>query len=216
MISRHEGRNPLPRVMGNVSRETLEAFATYANLLRRWQASHNLVGRETLDAIEDRHFADSAQLLQWAPGARCWLDIGSGAGFPGMVIALLLRDEPGTLVHLVESNRKKCSFLRQVARQTGARVQVWPARIEDVKQTTIGPVDVVTARAVAPLPQLLEMAEPFIAQGAIGLFLKGANAHAEVDEAATTWTFDLKQEKSIASDSTILFVSDLARRKAAG
>ncbi len=119
-----------------------------------------------------RHVADSAQLVPLAPEARSWVDIGSGAGFPGLVVAIMLRERPGMRVHLVESNQRKCAFLREVVRDTGAPATVHAGRIEDVLQS-FSEVDVLSARALAPLPQLLLWGKRLIDAGTTGLFLKG-------------------------------------------
>jgi 16S rRNA (guanine527-N7)-methyltransferase len=155
-----------------VSRETEERLAVYVDLLRRWQRVKNLVGPGTLSEVWTRHIADSAQLLSLAPAARTWTDFGSGAGFPGLVVAIGLRETPGSRVHLVESNGRKCAFLREVARETGSPVEIHSARVEDVV-ATLPPMDVVSARALAPLPQLLLWAKRLIDAGTLGIFPKG-------------------------------------------
>ncbi len=162
-----------------VSRETEERLALYVALLRRWQRIKNLVGPSTLDRVWTRHIADSAQLVALLPEARSWLDMGSGAGFPGLVIAILLRDTAGAAVHLVESNARKCAFLREAARETGAAAVIHNARIENVTPT-LEYVDVITARALAPLPDLLEMGKIPLSRGATGLFLKSAGELASI------------------------------------
>lgn len=156
-----------------VSRETDDRLALYAERLLRWQRIKNLVAPSTLDQLWTRHFADSAQLVALAPEARRWVDLGSGAGFPGLVVAILLADTPGVRVDLVESNNRKCAFLREVARETGAPARVHAGRIEDVLPTLEGPVDVVTARALASVDQLLDLGRPLLEAGALGLFLAG-------------------------------------------
>ena len=163
-----------------VSRETEDRLAAYVALLRRWQRIKNLVGPSTLDRVWTRHIADSAQLAALLPEARRWLDMGSGAGFPGLVIAILLRGAPGAAVHLVESNARKCAFLREAARETGAAAIIHNTRIENVTPE-LEHVDVVTARALAPLPDLLEMGKIPLSRGATGLFLKSAGELASID-----------------------------------
>lgn len=175
-FSDHDRTLSLP--MLGVSRETEERLATYAELLHRWQAIKNLVGPGTLDQVWTRHIADSAQLAPLAPGASTWIDIGSGAGFPGLVVAILLRDRPGFHAHLVESNHRKCAFLREVARATGAPVEVHAGRIEDVLPSFAG-ADVLSARALAPLPQLMLWGKRLIDAGTTGLFLKGEDFETE-------------------------------------
>lgn len=164
-----------------VSRETLARLSTYLDLLCRWQAAINLVGRATLSDPWRRHFLDSAQLAPQLPaGAQNLVDLGSGAGFPGMVLALLgLRD-----VHLIEADRRKAEFLREVTRATGAPVTVHAQRIERLAGW---PADVITGRAVAPLPRLLGLAEPFLKPESVCLFLKGASVNRELTEARETW-----------------------------
>ncbi len=156
-----------------VSRETQERLDLYVELLERWQRIKNLVGPSTLAEVWTRHIADSAQLVALCPQARRWADLGSGAGFPGLVVAIMLRDQPGIGVHLIESNGRKCAFLREVARQCGAPAQVHHGRIEDVLPG-LETVDVVTARALAPLPLLFEMGKVMLDRGARGVFLKSA------------------------------------------
>jgi len=174
----------------DVSRETRARLDILVAELRRWQRVKNLVGPETLNDVWRRHVADSLQLAAAAPDARTWLDLGSGAGFPGLVLGILAAERPGSMVHLVESNGRKCAFLRHGARATGAAVKVHDARLEDVIEDFVGQVDVVTARALAPLPQLLAWTEPLLKNGALGLFPKGQDAAAELTEAAKSMRFN--------------------------
>jgi 16S rRNA (guanine527-N7)-methyltransferase len=175
----------------DVSRETIDKLSTYEALLRQWQKTINLVAESTLDVIWSRHFADSAQLLALAPpGAKRWLDLGSGAGFPGLVLAIMLAGRDGTKVTLVESDTRKAAFLGEVARRTGAPVDILPDRIEKAAtHARLGAVDVITARALAPLPRLLELAAPAFSDQTVGLFLKGREAETEVDAAKERWAF---------------------------
>ena len=145
-----------------VSRETEARLAAYVDLLDRWRRKTNLIADSTFPAVWTRHIADSAQLVALAPGARRWVDMGSGAGFPGLVIAILLAETPGAIVHCIESDGKKCAFLREAARATGAAAQIRPARVEAIDPESLGPVDAVTARAFAPLPLTLKLAKPWI------------------------------------------------------
>ena len=172
----------------DVSRETREKLQLLERELRRWQAIKNLVGPATLDRIWDRHIVDSLQLLDLAPEARTWLDLGSGAGFPGLVLAIA-GAERGLRVHLVESNSRKCAFLRHVVRLAGAPATIHEARLEAVIPGFVGQADVVSARALAALPLLLEWTEPLLKAGAIGLFPKGRDAEIELTEARKRWTF---------------------------
>jgi 16S rRNA (guanine527-N7)-methyltransferase len=168
----------------SVPHETVERLTVYEALLRQWQNATNLVAPSTLGEVWSRHFADSAQLTALAPNALKWLDLGAGAGFPGLVIAIILANHENRSVHLVESNSRKCAFLHEVARRTGVRVAIHEGRIEDVARGgRVGDVDVVTARALAPLDRLLGMAEGFFSETTIGLFLKGREAPREIEEA---------------------------------
>ena len=149
----------------------MSSLETYAQLLERWNRSINLVGRDTIGELWQRHFLDSAQLVSFLPPPppdrpRRVIDMGSGAGFPGMVLSLLGVGE----VHLVESDRRKCAFLREVARSTGAQAQIHPVRIEHLESLK---ADVVTARALAPLDRLLDYAQKLLLPGGVCLFLKG-------------------------------------------
>ena len=145
----------------------------YESLLRRWQAKINLVSSATLDEIWLRHFADSAQIHAVAPHIRCWADLGSGAGFPGLVTALLLKSTPDAVVHLIESDQRKAGFLRAVSRETGAPTVIHAERIERAMPTLADQIEGVSARALAPLSRLVQLAEAPLKKGAIGVFLKG-------------------------------------------
>lgn len=160
----------------NVSRETIAALSIYAQRLRVWQRVKNLVSPSTLDQMWTRHIADSAQLLALAPAARHWVDLGTGAGFPGLVIAILLIGEDGAQVDLIESNARKCAFLREVVRETRAPAVVHAGRIEAVLPGLRGRPQVVTSRALAPWPILVDMSRSLLDCGAMGLFLTGENA----------------------------------------
>ena len=171
-----------------VSRETAERLDAFVDLLLTWQRTTNLIGPSTTAEIWTRHIADSLQLLHLAPAARHWADLGSGGGFPGMVIACALQ-APAS-VELVESNAKKAAFLREAARATGAPARVHTQRIEDFARAFQGHVDVVTARALAPLTTLLGYVAPFIEKGAQALLLKGQDVEAELTEAAKYWKIE--------------------------
>lgn len=145
----------------------------YESLLHRWQAKINLVSSATLDDVWLRHFADSAQVHAVAPHIRCWADLGSGAGFPGLVTALLLKSTPDAVVHLIESDQRKASFLRAVSRETGAPAIILAERIESVLPNLSAEVGGVSARALAPLTRLVQLAEAPLKKGAVGVFLKG-------------------------------------------
>jgi 16S rRNA (guanine527-N7)-methyltransferase len=175
----------------NVSRETKEKLALLERELRRWQAIKNLVGPATLDHIWDRHIVDSLQLLDLMPDARTWLDLGSGAGFPGLVLAIAGQDR-GLKVDLVESNSRKCAFLRHIVRLTGANAAIHEARLETLVPSFVGRTDVVSARALASLVKLLEWTEPLLKTGTTGLFPKGRDVESELTEARESWTFDME------------------------
>ena len=159
-----------------VSRETEERLAVFVALLDRWRHKINLIADSTFARVWTRHVADSAQLLALAPEAKRWLDMGSGAGFPGLVIAIELANVPGAIVHCVESDQRKCAFLREAARLTGAAARIHPARVEAIDPESLGPVDAVTARAFAPLPLALELARPWIERGATAVFPRGESS----------------------------------------
>jgi 16S rRNA (guanine527-N7)-methyltransferase len=149
-----------------VSRETAARLDRFVALLLQWQAKINLIAPSTIPELWTRHVADSLQLLALAPDARVWIDLGSGAGFPGLVLGCALADKPGSVVHLVESNVKRAAFLREAIRVTGAPAIVEPVHIEDIAQNQGLKADAVTARALAPLDRLLQLAYPWIERGA--------------------------------------------------
>jgi 16S rRNA (guanine527-N7)-methyltransferase len=176
--------------------------------LADWNRRINLVSDASLAEFWPRHAFDSAQLLPLAPSARTWVDIGAGAGFPGLVLAILLRQTPGAAVHLVESQAKKCGFLAEIVAALALPAQVHNARAEALSLAA----DVVTARAVAPLTRLLGFARPCLAQGAIGLFPKGQGAAAEIAEARKAWRFTCNILASASDPSgRILRVEGLTR-----
>jgi 16S rRNA (guanine527-N7)-methyltransferase len=170
-----------------VSRETLARLDRFVELLIAWQAHTNLVARSTVPTLWTRHIADSLQLIGLAPGARVWADLGSGGGFPGLVIACALAETEGAQVHLVESIGKKATFLREAVRLAGAPATVHAQRVEDFVDKVPESLDVVTARALAPLPEVLTMAYPLLKTGALGLFPKGQDVAVELTEAAKYW-----------------------------
>jgi 16S rRNA (guanine527-N7)-methyltransferase len=185
-----------------ISRETLDRLTTYAQLLSRWQKTINLVAPSTMGDIWHRHFADSAQLWRFRPeNARTWLDIGSGAGFPGLVLAILGAETSATHHILVESDARKAAFLREVVRTTGITVDILCMRIENSEtRANVKAVDCLTARALAPLPRLFEMAAPYFTSSTLGLFLKGRDVAAEIEQAARGWQFDYELKPSITDE----------------
>lgn len=193
----------------NVSRETFEKMELLERELRRWQAIKNLVGPATLDRIWERHIVDSLQLLDLAPEARTWLDLGSGAGFPGLVLAIA-GAERGLRVHLVESNSRKCAFLRHIVRLTGSAATIHEARLEAVIPDFVAKADVVSARALASLVQLLDWTAPVLKAGTIGLFPKGRDAEIELTEARKKWTFAAETlPSSTDSEARILRITSI-------
>ena len=195
----------------SVSRETSERLALYENLLRKWNPAINLVARSTLDALWDRHFRDSIQVFDLAPvTAKKWADLGSGGGFPGLVAAILAADErPGTHVTLVESDQRKAAFLSTVARETGIDVTVFSERIEAV--APLG-VDVLTARALAPLDRLLGFAERHLAADGAAIFPKGAGWPDEVGHALESWRFSYQNNESLTEPgATVLTIGGISR-----
>jgi 16S rRNA (guanine527-N7)-methyltransferase len=175
-----------------VSRETLDRLATYEALLKTWQRTINLVAPSTLGDIWHRHFADSAQLVPLAPpNAKIWVDVGSGAGFPGLVAAIMLAENGQCRVVLVESDSRKAAFLSEVARKTGVAVEIVAARIEKIAtQDKFGAIDVLSARALAPLDKLLELVAPMFSANTTALLLKGRDAFLEIEDAQKHWKFD--------------------------
>jgi 16S rRNA (guanine527-N7)-methyltransferase len=200
--------------MVDVSRETLARLDTLVNLLLKWQQHTNLVASSTLGQAWTRHIADSLQLLPLASeSARTWVDLGSGGGFPGLVLACALKDRPGARVILVESIGKKAAFLRACRETLALPALVHAERIEDFVKSFSDSVDVVTARALAPLPKLLGYAAPLVKRGAQGLFPKGQDVEAELTESAKYWriTATLVPSKTSA-EGRILVVQHVERR----
>ena len=177
-----------------VSRETLARLETYVALLRTWNPRINLVSPASLGDVWRRHILDSGQLLRHLPpGTRVLVDLGSGAGLPGLILAILGAPE----VHLIESDQRKAVFLREAARVTGTGVTVHAQRIESVAPF---PADVVTARALAPLSQLLEWSAPFLREGTVCLFLKGAGVADELTAAQRAWIMQTQTLLSLSDD----------------
>jgi 16S rRNA (guanine527-N7)-methyltransferase len=171
-----------------VSRETVARLDRFAALLVEWQSRFNLIAASTASRIWTRHIADSLQLVGLAPKARKWADLGSGAGFPGVPIACVLAEQADAEVHLIESNNKKAAFLREAIQATGAPAVVHAERVADFSKRFRGELEVVTARALAPLPKLLSIAYPLLKTGAEGIFPKGQDVEAELTQAAKCWS----------------------------
>ena len=196
-----------------VSRETEARLDRFVGMLTTWQNRINLVAPSTMPNLWTRHIADSLQLLMLVETPMLWLDLGSGGGFPGMIIACSLAEHPGAIVHLVESNQKKAAFLREAVRVTGAPAQVHAMRIEDFAAEFSGRADVVSARALAPLAKLLAEAYPLLKTGTVALFPKGQDVDVELTEASKYWTFDAKLVPSLTNpDGQIVVIRTLAKR----
>ena len=167
---------------------------TFRAALADWNARMNLVGPTALAEFWLRHAYDSAQLLQLEPEALRWADLGAGAGFPGLVLAILLKGRAGAMVHLVESMTKRCRFLEEIVTALALPAMVHNARAEDLDIS----VDVVAARACAPLVRLFGYAQPYLRRGAVGLFMKGQDVVAELQAATTSWRFEAELVDSLS------------------
>ena len=197
-----------------------ERFVRYVDLVRKWQPVKNLVAPSTLPDIWRRHVADGAQAFATLPAARRWLDLGSGAGFPGLVTAILLANVEGGSVTLVESNGRKAAFLQTVVRELKLPARVLSERIESMPERfaeTGDRFDAVSARALASLDKLFTYAEPWLTTGAKGVFHKGQDFAAERRQAVLSWSFDLVEHQSrIEPDSRIVLVDHVCRLSIAG
>jgi len=199
-------------IAGPVSRETFNKLTQFEAEFRRWSVRINLAAPSTLGALWQRHILDSAQLFSLSTGATEWLDLGSGGGFPGAVIAILLTERSGGRISLVESNRKKAAFLQTTLGKLRAPATVFPSRIEDAAGKIPMP-QIVTARALAPLPELIRLAWPWLSAGACGLFHKGRDYRAELANCADVWRFDLVEHRSVIDDAgVILEISNVEPR----
>jgi 16S rRNA (guanine527-N7)-methyltransferase len=201
----------LRRVVPDVSRETFERLLAYEQLFMKWSKSFNLASPATLHEFWSRHILDSAQLFTIKVPKGTWLDIGSGGGLPGVVAAIMMVENTGAHVHLIESNGKKVAFLRTALLETGAAGTVHLSRIEDAPKIVAG-ADIVTARAVSSLGNLFELTSPWLLNGATGLFHKGQDFQREIDETRGAWRVDLvKHASAIDPASVILEIQSLAR-----
>src|SRR5215470_19085195 len=196
-----------------VSRETQGRLDRFVELLLTWQKTTHLISPSTIPTLWTRHVADSLQLLDLAPSARLWVDLGSGGGFPGLVIACALAETPGAQVHLVESNTRKAAFLREAVRLTGAPAVVQPMRIEKFVANFSAIPDAVTARALLPFKSLLDNAFSILSRGALGLFPKGQDVAAELTQAAKYWNIDYTLASSRTDSlARIVIVHGVERR----
>lgn len=185
----------------------------FVELLQQWQQRMNLIAPSTIPEIWTRHIADSLQLLTLMPDARTWVDLGSGAGFPGIVLACAFAVETGARVHMVERNTKKAAFLREAGRVLDIPATIHGTRVEDFVQSFSARVDVVTARALAPLAKLLELTAPLLKTGAKGLFPKGQDVEGELTEAAKYWSIDSRLVPSKTSPQGKIIIVERATRR---
>ncbi len=195
----------------DVSRETIARLNVFADLLEKWTKRINLVAPATVGTLWERHIKDSAQLVEHCPAsAQRWADLGTGGGLPGAVVAILSAElRPDLTVICAESDQRKAAFLRTVSRETGVPFEVRAVRAEEITPLA---ADVVSARALAPLPRLLDLAAPHMAAHGIGLFPKGARSDEEVAAARKLWRFDLQRITSITDPTaTILRLENVAR-----
>lgn len=196
-----------------VSRETEDRLDRFVELLLAWQAKTNLIARSTIPRLWTRHIADSLQLLPLAPDARTWLDLGSGGGFPGLVLACAFAERPGAAIHLVESNARKAAFLGEVTRVLRIPGIVHCARIEDFTRGESVTPEVVTARALAPLDKLAGLIAPFVDKAAMALILKGQDVDDELREATKSWIIGVDSvPRKTDHASQILVVRTLKHR----
>jgi len=196
-----------------VSRETEGRLDRFVDLLIAWQKTTHLVSPASIPKLWTRHVADSLQLLDLAPNARLWVDLGSGGGFPGLVIACALADKPEAQVHLVESNNRKAAFLREAVRITGVPAVVQAMRIEKFVANFAVTPDVITARALLPFKSLINIGFPLLSRGAVGLFPKGQDLAVELTEAAKYWNVDYNLVPSRTDSlARIVVVRGLDRR----
>jgi 16S rRNA (guanine527-N7)-methyltransferase len=186
----------------NVSRESLDRLERYVELLLTWQKRINLIGPATVQSIWERHILDSLQVLPLMPKSCSVIaELGSGAGIPGLVLAIAGDVE----VHLYESNGKKSAFLREAIRHIGANATVHTVRLETLRtEKAVPKVDCVVARALAPLPLLLEYAEPFLSSGAVGLFHKGQDVDLELTQATKYWRLHAAKHKSCCDSRGVI------------
>ena len=186
----------------NVSRETLARVKLFVALLEEWNARHNLVSARSLAEVWRRHVWDSAQLAEFLPpDAASLVDLGSGAGFPGLILALLSRDRAGFRTVLIEATRKKCDFLALTGERLGLNVEIRNSRLEDAPRE---PFDIVAARACAPLPRLLVYAQAFQGLNTLNLFLKGQSVGEELTEAHKSWRMQMREEPSRSDPSGVI------------
>lgn len=201
----------LQDVAGPVSRETYEKLIAFEVVFRKWAQRINLVAPSTLDDAWERHILDSAQVVRLGGDASKWLDIGSGGGFPGLVIATMIAGQLGATIDMVESNRKKAGFLQAMVGELRLPARVHAKRIEDVHKVLPVP-EILSARALAPLPLLLELSAPWLEAGTTALFHKGRDYRQEIEDSAHQWRFDLVEHASLTdAQGVILEIRNLRR-----
>ncbi|EJF85401.1 16S rRNA (guanine(527)-N(7))-methyltransferase RsmG [Bartonella rattimassiliensis] len=199
----------LLNIVPSVSRETMENLIQFESLIIQWNAHINLISDATIPDIWTRHILDSAQIFPLYSHSLQWCDLGSGGGFPAIVIAIFLKEKKEGRINLVESNGKKVAFLRTVVAQLNLPATIYHARIEDVYQK-IPISDIITARGLAPLSNLLQLIFPLLTEKTIALLQKGRDYAAEIKNASANWNFDLLKHKSkIDENSVILEISHI-------
>lgn len=196
-----------------VSRETAERLDRFAEHLLKWQNAVQLVAPSTLPQLWTRHIADSLQLMQHVAQRPQIADLGSGAGFPGIILGIALRENSSAQVHLIESDTRKASFLREAVRITDARANVYAESVESVAKRIATAIHTVTARAFAPLPRLLESAEGFFEAGAKGVLLKSQDVDGELTEAAKSWSISYQLTASRTDPRGRILLIDSAKRR---
>ncbi len=200
----HGGSSEMPADLDELGAITRDRFRIYEELLAKWNPKINLVAASTIPHVRARHFSDSAQLLRLAPkDVKSWVDLGSGAGFPGLVVAIMaaeLRPELG--VTLIEADQRKATFLRTVSRETGLAPTIVAERAECVAGVD---AEVVSARALAPLPRLCELAVRHLRSKGVCLFMKGAQAAEELEQARRAWQFSVETHQSQTDASGVIF-----------
>ncbi|MEH6474389.1 MAG: 16S rRNA (guanine(527)-N(7))-methyltransferase RsmG [Sneathiella sp.] len=189
-----------------VSRETLEKFSTYVALLTKWQKAINLVSNKSLPDVWERHVLDSYQILKHAPADKgVWIDMGSGAGFPALIVAMVSDFD----VHVIESDHRKCQFMREVSRETSTPITIHTKRIDAVEPF---PATVISARALASLEKLLEYSEDFTTDETVFLYLKGQDVDAELTQAAKCWSMSSIKHQSLSSnEGSVLELRNVTR-----
>ncbi len=194
----------------NVSRETYALLEWYCEQVRKWNKAINLVARSTLENIWDRHIVDSAQVFSEAPEAQLWLDIGSGGGFPGAIVSILAKElRPDLQMILMDSDLRKCTFLRTIVREAGLNARVECSRIEDANP--LG-ADVLSARALADLPTLIGFCERHLDVAGTALLQKGENWKVEDEQARQKWKYDLEIQNSVTeSKAVVMKIRNIAR-----